>query len=191
MTEGNGSSEVVQESADNVRTMSEARRITKADMKRMQAYEERKRRLINKGVAPDKVDGVIAAEDYNALPVEKKFERLEKLTSQLFQGLQKDIMALRHNDGVIADAMDINLRAVARSLEKAGVTKEMQGQIIREVETELRAEQQKRMEEQQAARKAKSEKELMELEAGKKTTLLETEPAIPAEEPAEATVFGG
>jgi hypothetical protein len=191
MTEGNGSSAVVEQNEDNVRTMSEARRISKVEMKRMQAYEERKRRLINKGMDPSKVDEALATEDYNNLPIERKFERLEKLTSQLFQGLQKDVMALRHNDGVIADAMDINLRAVARSLEKAGVTKEMQGEIIREVETELREEQRRRAEQNAAAQRADAEKARMEKEANTKTSLLEPEVALPAEQPAEATVFGG
>lgn len=181
----------VQKSEDNVRTLSEVRKMSKIDMKRLQAYEERKRRLINKGVAPDKVDGVIAAEDYANLPVEKKFERLESMVSQVLQGLQRDIMSLRHNDGVIADAMDINLRAVARSLEKAGVTKEQQGEIVKLVEAEIREEQKAQQAIRQKAQEAQTEKSRMEAEANAKPSIMDPEPALPTEAPAEATVFGG
>lgn len=179
----------VQENEDNVRTMSQAKRMTKADIRRMQAHEERKRRLINNGTDPDKVEATIAAQDYAALPLEKKFDRMDRVMSQALRALQQDIMSLRHNESLIADAMDINLRAVARSLEKAGVTKEMQIDIIKTVETEVRDEQRRRAEAQQAAHKAKSEKELMENEANTKPSL--TNEATPADAPEGATTFGG
>jgi hypothetical protein len=89
--------------------------------------------------------------------------------------------------------MDINLKAMSRALEKAGVSKEAQGDIIREVEKELREEHEKRARaEQEALRLAaeQSERERIEAELSSKPSLSSDEaPAV--EIPEGATVFEG
>lgn len=192
MGEGNGASGAVAHLEEDVQQIASAKRMTKVDIKRMQAREERRRRLLNNGVPEDKVDAVMAAEDYQNLPVDKKLDRFERIVSQALQGLQRDIMALRHNDGVIADAMDINLKAMARALEKAGITKEAQNDIIREVEKELREEQKRQAEAEVEARRMaseKAEKERMEAEANAKPAIASEGEPEPV--PEGATVFEG
>lgn len=170
-------------------------KMTKIDAKRMKDREERRRRLVNNGVPLDRVDETLAWEDHNNLPTDKRLEKLEKLVVKLFQGLQRDIMSLQHNDGVITDALDINLRAMAKCLEKAGVDRDQQGVIITEVETELREEQRKALEARQAAERAAEEAsvlERMKAEVSKKPTLVGSEEEqAPVVIPDGATVFEG
>lgn len=191
MSEGNGTSgngvTHVQEPIENVAS---ARKMSKVDMKRMQAYQERRRRLINKGVDPKKVDAVIAAEDYKNMPLEDKFERLQAIVLGALRESQKDILALRHNDEVISDAFDINLKSLAKCLERAGVTKELQGTIIQEVEKEVR-EEQKLMIETKAKANADAEKARMQAALADDAKLTQSEEPEGETHPEEATVFGG
>lgn len=188
MSEGNG---VVAHVEEPVEQVSEVRKLSKIDIKRIQAREERRRRLINNGVPADKVDAVMTAEDYKNLPVEQKLERFEKLMSQAMQGLQRDILALRHNDGVIADAMDINLKAMARGLTKAGVSLEQQNDIIREVEQELREEHAKQTAAQAEAHKLATEKAEMDRMKSVEKERTTTDDSESAPVPDGATVFEG
>lgn len=175
------------------------RKPSKIELKRQQQYMERRKRLINKGVPEDQVDRAIVEEDYRNLPVEQKFERFASAMNGAVQSLAKDIMGLRHNDGVLADAMDLNFKAVARALVKAGVPLELQGEIIKQAEIELRAERQKQFEEQQAAARAQAEARAQSSEQKVAAELakaegkeLTPEAPPPAEPPPEgATTFGG
>lgn len=180
MAEGNGA--VVQ-------------KLTKVDMKRQKDRDERRRRLANKGVPVERIDETLALEDHQNLSPERRIEKLEGLVVRLFQGLQRDILSLQHNDGVITDALDINLRAMAKCLEKAGIDRDQQGVIITEVETELREEQRKAMEARQAAEKAAEEASVLErikAEVSKKPSLVGAEEEkAPTEVPDGATVFEG
>lgn len=163
------------------------------DAKRQAIREERKKRLMNKGVSEQRAEEMISNQDYDNLSDDKKIQRLENLFVQTFQGLQRDILALRHNDGLIADAMDINLKAMSKCLEKAGITKEQQGEIIKEVEAELREEQKRKMEAQAMAEKMasdQSEKIRMEELSKEESKLSGSEPAG-SDIPSEASVFGG
>jgi len=163
------------------------RKISKLELKRAQIYQERRQRLINRGVPEEKVDATIAAEDYKELPIEEKFDRFEKLMMGALQGMQRDIMALRHNDGVVAEAMDINLQAMARCLEKAGVSREAQSDIIKAVDAEMREAHEKQVAAQAAAmreQREKQEKQTVEKEVDKPRSEDE------APTPDGATVFG-
>jgi len=163
------------------------------DAKRQAIREEKKRRLMNKGISEERAEEMVSMQEHDNVSDEKKITRLENLFIQTFQGLQRDILALRHNDGVIADAMDINLKAMSKSLEKAGVSKEQQGEIIKEVEMELREEQRKKLEAQEMARKMSEdqlEKERMDALAKEDKGLQTSEPEG-SEIPTEASVFGG
>lgn len=163
------------------------------DAKRQAIREERKRRLMNKGVSEQRAEEMILNQDHDNLSDDKKIQRLETLFVQTFQGLQRDIIALRHNDGVIADAMEINLKAMSKCLEKAGISKEQQGEIIKEVESELREEQKRKMEAQAMAEKMASdqaEKARME-QLSKEESKMTSAEAEGSEIPSEASVFGG
>lgn len=186
----------LKEAPDNVQNIGSAKKVDKIAQKRARDLEERRRRLVNQGVPEDKLESVMAIEDYNNLSLDRKFARFEKITASALQGLQQDIMALRHNDGVIADAIDVNMRAMARALDKAGVSLEAQGVIIKEVEQELRDEAAKK---QQAA--VDAQKAAVEADEHARMSAVLKSPSITdatagavsdstVTEPAEATVFG-
>lgn len=161
--------------------------------KRASYREEKKRRLVNRGVSEERAEEMVARQEYNNLSSDKKLDRLEALFVQTFQGLQRDILALRHNDGVIADAMDINLKAMSKCLEKAGISKDIQGDIIKEVEAELREEQRKHMEAQESSKRQAeemSERQRMESLSQEENKISQKEDCQ-GEIPPEASIFGG
>lgn len=175
------------------------KKMSKLEMKRFQQLMERRKRLINKGVDADKVDAVIAEENYRALPLDKKFELLMQGVKSAVTGLSSDINELRHNDGVISDVIDVNARAFAKCLTKAGVPLETQGEIFKEAEAEIREELQKRMQDaaENQKRLAKQQAELAEKvtldslkKAEGKTAEPEQAPAVPNPIPEGATTFG-
>ncbi len=177
-----------------------ARRQTKAELKRQQIYIERRNRLINKGVDPSKVDLMLAEEDYRNLPIEDKFERFAMNVNQSFRMFGQDMQALQHNNTVLADAMDVNFRAMALCLERAGLPKEVQGELIKEAEKQINAERLAKLEAKQkeeelrrkqaveAAEQGRAESELRKAEG--KPDLVD-EPGEPAPVPDGATQFGG
>lgn len=135
---------VVEETELKMQDVVPSSNVSKIDHKRAQIYEERRRRLLNRGVPEAQVDAVMAAEDYRNLPLAERFMRFEKMVLGALEGLQRDIISLRHNDSVIAESMDVNLRAMSLCLEKAGVSKEAQSDIIKQVDTQLRQERAQR-----------------------------------------------
>lgn len=173
---------------------------SKLDLKRRQQYMERRQRLINKGVDPKKVDMVIAEEDYRALPMDKKLERFMVTVSQSFREFANDMQALQHNNNLLADAMDVNFRAMARCLIKAGVLPEQQSVIIKEVEAEIMATRQAQIDAHKKASEAKAvaeaavtESSVAEAELNKaegKPTIVPDD-AAPLPIPDGATTFGG
>ena len=178
---------------DSAAATDNVRRLTKTEMKRMQALEERKRRLINNGVDPNHVDQVIAREDYDNLPMDKKLARFEEIFLRSLQGLQKDIIALRHNDGLLADALDINIKVISRCLQKVGVDVATQNALISEVEKELAEEQRQRMAAQSAAtaiEQEQQEKDRIEKELSTNHKIVGGEEPKGSEIPEGATVFG-
>lgn len=158
---------------------------TKAQLKKMEIYAQRRQRLINKGVPEAQVDAVIAREDYERLPVAEKLKRLEHFVASALGQLGQEMGNLRHNDGVLADAMDVNFRSIAKALTKAGVSMDDQKKIVEEVQKEMEAEAQARAE---AAEKA--QKEVEEKARASDTKQVDVPGEAPAA-PAEATTFGG
>lgn len=188
MSEGNGHAGVQAVELESQEVATGARKPTKVELKRAQIYQERRARAINNGVPEDKVDATLAAEDYKNSSLEDKFTRFQNLAVHALQGLQQDILNLRHNDTVIADAMDVNLKAMARALEHAGVDIATQQGIMQDVEKELQKEQQMQKAAREAANKAareKNEKKTVESEIDKPSD----EAPVPL--PDGATVFGG
>lgn len=177
----------------------QAKKPTKIEMKRMQQYLERRKRLINKGVPEDKVDQVIAEEDFNNLSTEAKLSRVHQAMNQAVQRLAQDINSLFYNQGVIDHVLDVNFKAFARCLTELGVAPEKQKEILETVEKEVIEERRKKAEEQKLAEemrlKAQAEQheknvagELAKAEG--KEGLKDAAPAEPAPIPEGATTFG-
>lgn len=136
----------IQPAQENVTSISQSKKqkFSKIDMKRAQQQMDRRKRLINDGVAEDKVDAVMAKEDYEAQPVEKKVKRLESVVNNIFTGMSHDMMNLRRNDGAIAEAFDINYRAIVKMFARLGITPEQHKEVMDEVQADLAAERQQR-----------------------------------------------
>lgn len=162
------------------------KKLSKMQMKKIQQYQERRRRLINKGVPEAQVEAVIAREDYEALPVAEKLKRLEGFVASALGQLGQEMSNLRHNDQVLSEAMDVNFTAIARILEKLGVSHDDQRKILDAVNEEIEAAAQRRME---AAKKAQEE---AKKKAATDDLAAQAEPSgEPPPPPAEATTFGG
>ncbi len=169
------------------------------DEKRRKIYLERRQRAIGKGVSEDKVDQVLAEEDYRALPIDKKLERFILSVNQAFRALAGDIQTLQSNNNIIADAFDVNLRAIAICFEKLGLSKEDQGAIIAsavaQAEEERKAAQEaKKLEDATKSQVADLAKESAMAEASLRKAegrpeLIDEEGA-PAPIPDGATTFG-
>lgn len=156
----------------------EARKLSKGDEKRLRILQDRRQRHLNEGVPPEKVDEVIAREDYERLPVEKKIARLEGLLSATAQGLGKDIETLFRNQGVLLDTMDVNFTAFEMMVTDLGVSIEKQRSYV-EAAREV-VEQKKR--DRQRQTNAAADKSLKDAAAT---------PGEPPPPPDGATVFGG
>jgi hypothetical protein len=117
--------------------ISQARKVSKIDMKRSAALQERRQRLINKGTDPAKVDQIIAQQDWEEMPLDKKVKRLEGIISSSMQQIAHDIRSLQMNDKILADAMDLNFTSISKALEKLGLDKDLQSSILHEAEKEM------------------------------------------------------
>lgn len=159
------------------------------ERKKLREREDRKQELLRQGLSNEQIVRVEAEEAYNALPIDKKLRRLEFVIEQAVRQVGNDIQNLRHNDSVLADAMDINFRAVARGLMAAGVTLEKQKEIIEFIEAEIAAEHTTRAQQatasKEAAQAASAEAELKASEASPSV-----EEAVGVEVPEGATTFG-
>ena len=154
---------------------SEARPMSKMDEKKRQIYIERRKRALNKGIPEDKVDQHLAKEDFERLPLET---RVQHMIDTAFRRLAQEIVSLEYNDQMLSAAMDVNFRAIAKMLEKLGIPREQQLELLKEAKEDI--------EKDLAARKAKQDAEAT---ANMKA---ETEQAgEPPAPPDEATVFGG
>lgn len=187
---------------ENATTQAPAKReLTKVELKRMKIYQERRLRKINEGVDPKKVDAVLSEEDYRNMSLEEKFEQHRKITIASIRRIAQDLLDLQHNDRVIGDAIDINFRAFARMLTKAGVSLEDQGIIFKEIRAEVEAElAAKALERQQAAQAAVQQKmqetektavDALNQAEGKPSLTPDAPPTETAPVPEGATTFGG
>lgn len=160
-------------------------KISKIDAKRQQIYDERRKRLLNAGVAPDKVDLVIAREDYDHLPLEKKVAHLENLLSRHSIALAQDLVTIRDNQVELANSFDTNFEAFAQMLLALGLSAERQKEIM-EATSKLMAERRQQVDAQRASEAQKTEEEKV------LATVDEPAPADEPEQPQEGVeVFGG
>jgi hypothetical protein len=161
-------------------------KMSKIDMKRRQIYMDRRNRKMKEGVPENLVDQVLAREDYERLPAEAKIQRLESMVRGVFDQIFMDVRALRKNDSVIAEAMDVNFRALGKALVKLGVGPDDQRALMQEAHDEIKAEQLAK----EAAKAAAQEKVIAE-EVLKKEDHQGEAPTTPVETPEGATSFGG
>jgi DNA-binding transcriptional MerR regulator len=173
---GNGEDKVetsVQEPMPQVQ-----QRPNKIEEKRAKIYADRRARALGRGIPEAQVDEMLAKEDFDRLPVDEKLRRTTGAIVSDLQRLQAGINNLRQNDGVLAESMDVNFRALSKILVKLGITVEEQREIMNLSVAEIQAENQARIEMQVAAQKARAPVEQQIEQAG-----------TPSDPPPEATVF--
>jgi hypothetical protein len=179
----------------------------KIELKRQEIFMQRLMRKIKDGKTPEEAQAEINREDYAAMPIDKKVMRLEKLIADVNRANVNDFNALRHNDGVIGDTIDLNNRAIQKMFLKLGITNEQQKEIIAEATKELEEarveEAKRRMEAQAAQAKAKAEvaakatagnsdkAKVATLAAIQELTKDSTPKELPTTVPEGATIFGG
>lgn len=102
--------------------------------------EARRQKLLSEGVPEEKVEQVLAAEEFYRLPIDQRVNallaavnRAQRVYTETIQGLAGEMVALRQNQEAIADAFDINLRAVESHLATLGITKEVQASVLEKV----------------------------------------------------------
>lgn len=161
-----------------------ARFAEKQAKKKQKEIDELKKR----GLDDRQVAQFMARREHEAQPIQQRLMRLEAMVVQSFQQLAQEMTALRQNDEILADAMDVNFRSIARALELAGVTLDKQGEIIQQVQVEVQEERRKAMEEEaikKAAVKRKAEEDAL-------AAKVDAPPAAPTDNaPQEASQFGG
>jgi len=161
----------------------------KRAQKQMAAHQKRVAELKGRGLNDEQIHMQLSKEQYAKEPLHLKLMRLEVMVSQGMQSLAQEMVGLRQNDEVLADAMDFNFRSIARALVLAGVALDKQKEIMELVEAEVKADREARiaqMRKQQAqAAKVSEEKETV----SKLKEAVDAEGV--AEPPAEATSFGG
>lgn len=168
------------------------------EQKRMRQQQERFLRTKNKH--PSLTDAQIIEkmkqEDFDGLPVERRFKLFESYISQAIQQLAAEMNNLRHNDAVLAEAMDVNFKSFAKILAKLGVSDEDQKKFIEEAAAEVNAARAKKIAELEASMKAQAdEAEKAKVAAGVSTgKLIDTGEVdangSPIPHPDGATVFG-
>ena len=173
----------------------EQRKISNIQHKRQQQFQERLRRTMNQHKCDEqKAFQIMQQEDYDRMSPDQKVRRLESLVGQSMQRLAEDINRLEHNHYAIADAFDINYRAVSKMLIKLGIPLEEHARFMKESQDEALAEHKAKVEQQRLIQEAAAKKQQeaqekirMEAELGKNKPV----EAKGAELPKDATVFGG
>lgn len=174
------------------------KKVSLIDQKRIAALQERVRRWMNahQGKSEQEAMQAIQREDYERLPDGEKIKRLEAMVGGALQQFGQDLMNVRHNQYAIADAFDVNYRAIAKMLTKLGLPLEDHAKFMKEAHEEFEAERKAAMEKQMAeqnskmaAAKAAQEQKAMNAEA-KEVSKAGGE-AQGSDLPKDATVFGG
>lgn len=158
--------------------------------KRAEEHQRQLESLKKMGLSAEQAEETIARREYESAPIDQKVRRLEDIVARALQQLSQEMINLRANDQVLADAMDVNFRAVAKALTLAGIPLEKQGEIIKEVNEEVAREI-----EQIAEARRKVEEAAQKAEADKTEVAAVEQVAdvagVPPDAPAEATQFGG
>ena len=163
-------------------------KVSNINKKREQIMRERMQRHINSGKTPQQAWEAVQREDYEKLPLDKKFERVEKLVARNAHVVATDLGAVRENQNILSDALDVNFRAFEMMLVELGMPIEKQKEFMKKAEEEIAAV--RRMQEEERARQAAQTKAAVEKAEVEKSI---DQPAPEGEEaklPDGATVFG-
>jgi hypothetical protein len=166
----------------------------KLEAKRQQILQDRMRRHMGRGLSQEQAWQAIQKEDFDALPMDKKFARLENMVSNTFRQLAQEIVNLGQGHAAVADAFDINYRAVHKIFVKLGVSPEEQQLLIAEAQGEVAEIRRRQQEGRAVAEKAfndAQEKQRVEAELASAESPNQAPSSVGAEPPPEATVFGG
>lgn len=152
--------EAVTPAEDKVIHLNQATPQARAAQKAQRKRQERREELIKNGVPENLVDQVLQQEEYRKLPIDQKVHHLEmtiahaqSVFTDTMKKLASEMIALRSNQEEIADAFDVNLRALERVLVKLGIKEEDQKAILEEVTKEFYEVKRKRAEARAAAQK--------------------------------------
>ena len=171
----------------------EPKKMSKIDEKRQRILMERLQRKMGGGMSREQAIMAIQKEDFDSLPLDKKFARLESVVANSLRGLSQEVMNLSQGHMAIADAFDINYRAIQKLFAKLGIPAEEQKVFIDEAQKEVIEERKKILEARHAQLQSErdaAEKARIEAEA-KPAEKQVAEPAPEGSEiPKEATVFG-
>lgn len=175
-------SDEIEKANENLHQIADARKPSKADLKRQQIFLDRMKRKVNEGLTVQQAAQAIAQEDYDRLPIEQKMRNLESTVAGVANGFRQDCLRLEQNDRILADSMDVNFRAFQLILRKLGVSDEDQKAAVKTAVEEIKAER--------AAREAAA---AAAAEAQEKKTATEGADVAgePPPPPEEATSFGG
>lgn len=135
--------------------------------------EERRQELIDSGVEEEVVERVLDQEEFERLPIDQKVNRIVasldhhlNVMHRAINTFAKDIVALRHNDTVISDAHDVNLRGIYLMFESLGLSADKQKSFMEQAQKWLDAEKKAREDhaEQDLKAHAPTEQERVESE---------------------------
>lgn len=118
---------------------------SKIDEKRQEIFRDRVKRKMGEGATEEQAITYVLREDYAALPIEQKFARLESMVANAVNQLTENVNVLRQNERVVADAFDINYRAVEKMFKKLGVPSDEQNAILDECRKEVAEDRAKQM----------------------------------------------
>lgn len=175
-----------------------AQNVSLIQAKRIKALQERVRRWMNNNPGKTERDAMMAIqqEDYDRMPVEQKIKRLENMLSGAVQQIARDIMTIRHNQFSIADAYDINYRAISKMIHQLGIPLEEHNKFMQAAQIEFETERRVAMEKQAQAQKEQAVAQAAAAESAKmaeeaKEAAKPSTETTGAEPPKDATVFGG
>lgn len=151
--------------------------------KQARQHEEKRRRLINQGVPEDQVEARIAKEKYDNMSADKKIKLLEGMIINSFTQVAHDLSAIRHNEDLVIDSLDINSRVTSKLFQQLGIAPEIIQKMTEEAFEEVQEEKRKMQEQIAKAQERAEDEDLM-----KKVDLSGED--IPVPIPDGATVFG-
>jgi hypothetical protein len=176
----------------------EPKKMSKLDQKRQQIFMDRLKRYVGKGMTQEQALNAMQKEDYDAMPLDKKFSRLETIVAQSFRNLSTEVMNLHQNHLAIADAFDINYRTIQKLFVKLGVSPEEQKVFVDEAQKEVIEARKREIEARDNARAAAmqaqqdvQEKAAVQAEMVPNANSIQPAAAEGSPIPKEATVFGG
>lgn len=159
------------------------RKPTKMELKRAQLFQERINRKVNKGMTKEQAFAAVQKEDHENQPLATRVQKIEHVLTGAFKEISQEMQSLRHNDGIISEAFDVNYRAIAKMFALLGIDKDKQKSIVEDCVREMN---EARAMAQKAQQEAAEQSKVMEEVKGP----AKIDVPAPAAPPEGATVFG-